>query len=143
MPRQLCALLIACRVHNLLGIPRPWTVTPLLEVASVLSRISMNAAHAHATTFACVCFGLQARLCTAPDAAPSSRCKHRLMQESEGTDIPPEISSKGVKTLLETPSKGHFYVIRVCARRSHVCVCAAFLECRLTSNSLPNNSRQV
>jgi hypothetical protein len=35
------------------------------------------------------------------------------MQESEGLEIPPNVSLEGVTTLLNTPSKGHFYVVRV------------------------------
>lgn len=36
------------------------------------------------------------------------------LQESEDLVIPPEVCSKGVKIMLETPSKGHYYVIKVC-----------------------------
>lgn len=35
------------------------------------------------------------------------------VQESEDLVLPPDVSLKGVRTLLQTPSKGHFYVIGV------------------------------
>eukprot|EP00892_Ulva_mutabilis_P011049 jgi/Ulvmu1/8316/UM042_0022.1 len=35
-----------------------------------------------------------------------------MAKESEDLELPLDISTKGVKILLETPSKGHFYVIK-------------------------------
>lgn len=45
-----------------------------------------------------------------------------VVQESEGLEIPPEVSDKGVNTLLRTPSKGHFYVMRVWSKLAWQCV---------------------
>lgn len=36
-----------------------------------------------------------------------------MIQESEDLELPLDVSTKGVKILLETPAKGHFYVIKV------------------------------